>query len=426
MLLLIKLITDRLYGSTRSMCPGSGFIWTGTEKVLVYGINFAQGIVLARLLGPEDFGHAAMLGLFLCAGSVLAESGLGTALVVKSPLISPPSLFGIERRAFRWNVGTAVLLYALLALLAFPVSAWYGKPILIPLMWAMAGGLVVNAMSVVATARLTRHQAFGRLAFANGLGSVFGAAGAIGLAVCGCGVWSIAGMGLVQAGVRTLLVCGLSCALISPMPEDDIPGRREQDDGGFRSVLLYGSKLMVSGLVHVVYAESYNLIIGKLVSPAAVGLFARGGRWAKLPGEIVNESVSRVALPVLARRQNRLGRFAFANCVLLWPSLMALGIWAPEVVRFLLGPHWLDCVPYLRILLVGQFFTPLSSLALQALRARGQANLLLKTDIWKKPIGFAALLVGFPFGVAGLCWAKVIDDLVEAFVDCLFCWRGRA
>lgn len=426
MLFFIRLIEGKSHGPIMSIPQDLGLLWTGAEKILVYGINFVQGIVLARLLGPEDFGLAAMLGLFLCAGSVLAESGLGTALVVKSPLISPSSLFGIERRAFRWNVGMAVLLYALLAFLAVPVSAWYGKPILIPLMWVMAGGLVVNAMSVVATARLTRHQAFGRLAFANGLGSVFGAAVAIVLAVCGCGVWSIAGMGLVQAGVRTLLVGSLSRALIPAMPEDGIPERREQDDGGFRSVLLYGSKLMVSGLVHVVYAESYNLIIGKLVSPAAVGLFARGGRWAKLPGEIVNESVGRVALPVLARQKDGLGRFAFANCVLLWPSLMALGIWAPEVVCFLLGPHWLDCVPYLRILLVGQFFAPLSSLALQALRARGQANLLLKTDIWKKPIGFAALLVGIPFGVAGLCWAKVIDDLVEAFVDCLFCWRGRA
>ena len=61
-----------------------GILWTGLEKVVVYGIGFLQGIVLARLLMPADFGLAAMLGIFTGIGGVLAESGLGTALVVKA------------------------------------------------------------------------------------------------------------------------------------------------------------------------------------------------------------------------------------------------------------------------------------------------------------------------------------------------------
>ena len=54
-----------------------GILWTGIEKALVYGINFVQGVILARLLCPEDFGLTAMLGIFLGLGGTLAEMESG-------------------------------------------------------------------------------------------------------------------------------------------------------------------------------------------------------------------------------------------------------------------------------------------------------------------------------------------------------------
>lgn len=54
----------------------------GIEKIVVYGINFVHGVILARLLCPEDFGLTAMLGIFIGLGGTLAESGLGTAMAL--------------------------------------------------------------------------------------------------------------------------------------------------------------------------------------------------------------------------------------------------------------------------------------------------------------------------------------------------------
>jgi len=393
----------------------AGMLWTGLEKVLVYGVNFAQGVVLARLLTPDDFGLTAMLGIFLALGGLFAESGLGTALVVRKSGWN----WEIGRRVLKWNVGIAIVAYVFLAAAARGIAVWYGKPILAPLMLVMALGMVINAASVVATAQLTRAMAFGRLAWVNSGSSIIGATVAIGLAYGNCGVWSIACMGIVQACVRTSLAwCLVRMPLASAGAEDP------RQEGEFKKLLGYGWKLTASGVIHTFYMESYNLIIGKMWSSAAVGLFARGNRWARLPAEVVNDSVGRVALPALVNGRSSLALFCI-NAGLLWPALVLAYAFASELVGGILGQKWLDCVPYLRILLVGQSFTPIGNIALHQLRASGQAELILKTDMWKKPIGFAALLSVIPFGVAGLCWAKVVSDLAEACADVWYALRCR-
>jgi len=392
----------------------SGMLYTGIEKVLVNGVNFVQGVVLARLLCPGDFGLAAMLGVFLGLGGVLADSGLGTALVISRG----KNLARVERQVLVWNVGLALAIYALLAIAAPWIARWYGKPILAPMMWAMASGLVINAASVVATARLVREEKFGYMAWVNGLSAVAAAIVAIVLAWRGFGVWSIVWMGIASAVVRTALAWKFA-------PPASIAG--QVPDDGFRGMLSYGWKLTVSGIIHTVYTESYNLVIGKMWSPTAVGLFARGNRWAKLPGEVVNESVGRVALPMMAKGTgvgDRGFKFMMVNGALLWPGLAVLWIWAPETVMFVLGEKWIDCVPYLRILVIGQFFTPIGGIALQKLRADGRSGGVLVTDVIKKPLGLFALVCGMPFGVVGLCWAKVASDAIEALVDVVVAWRG--
>ena len=389
------------------MKDGSGVFWTGMEKVFLQGVGFAQGVLLARLLTPHDFGLVAMLGLFLCVGNDLAESGLGTAYVVYG---------GNERKMLAWNVGIGLGIYGLMALGAPFVASFYGQPILKPLLWTMGAGVVLNAACALGNARLQRGRLFRRLSVINCVTALCAFAVAVTLAWCGMGVWSIALMGLFAAGLRlgqlTLATRGLS-----PSAEQCPIGK----------LLSYGWKLTLSGLIHTVYMNCHQLVIGKLFAPTAVGLYTRGQRWASLPDETVNGAVMRVALPSLAEGTSSPRRYLAMTCLLLWPGLAVLGLFAEEIVRFVLGEAWVDCVPYLRILLVGVVFSPFANVALSQLRAKGRGDLILFTDAIKKPLQILALAVGCAAivlggakdGLAFLCWTKVFGDLVEAAVDCI-------
>ena len=388
----------------------TGILWTGLERVLVYGITFVQGVILARLLGPEDFGLAAMLGIFLSVGAMFAESGLGAAYVVYG---------GGLRHVWRWNVGMALGVYGVLALAAPAIAAFYRQPVLRELTWIMGLGIVLNAASVAGGACLQRTKRFAALSVINSVAALSSTAVGVAMAWRGFGVWSLAGVGLsfgaVRLAVLAVVVGGGSAKI-------------EEGSGSLRQLLDYGWKATASGLIHVVYVNLAQLVIGRCFSPVALGLYARGHRWAMLPGGVVNESVSRVALPAIVEKREKSERWVWVNCGLLWPGLAVLWIWAGEIVGLVLGAAWLDCVPYLRIILVGQFMTPFSNLALTRLKAAGRTDLILRTDFIKKPVGLVALAAGLPFGVAGLCWAKVVDDVVEAVVDWAYvakAWKGN-
>ena len=387
--------------------------WTGLEKLLVQGIGFAQGVILARLLKPGDFGLAAMLSIFLGVGSALAESGLGMAYVV----------YGCNsRRVFWWNVGIGAVIYFVLALFAPFIANFYGEPVLKPLLWVMGLGMVLNAACVLGNARLQRERRFGQLSAINVATILVAFVAAVAFALCSYGVWSIAWMGIVGAVLRLVAFAAASTLRFDA-----------DDDGDFRKMLGYGMRLTLSGLVHSAYLNAYNLIVGKMFSPAAVGLFSRGMRWAALPTEVVNDSVGRVALPDMAQGQKSARAYLLLNILLLWPILVALWLFADVVVGFVLGKAWLECVPYIRILLVGVLCTPITNISLQYIRAKGRSDLVLVTDAIKKPIQIGLLAVGAWIlsaglngqGVLLLCWTKVAGDMVEAVTDLVVAvWLG--
>lgn len=392
-----------------------GLGWTALEKLFLHGLGFVQSVILARLLCPEDFGLAAMLGLFLCVGNLLAESGLGTAYVVYG--------FG-GRQMLKWNVGAGLAIYAVLAIGAPWIASFYAQPILAPLLWTMGAGVVVNAACVLDNARLQRSQRFAALSIVNCLASVLSCVVAVVLAWQGCGVWSIAIMG-VSWGVVRWMALRIAVVMTEGGTDSSASDCMHNTGESFRTMLEYGWKLTLSGLIHVIYLNSFQLIIGKMFSPAAVGLFMRGQRWAALPTDIVNEAVGRVALPNLAEGRGSARRYLLVNAAALWVASGALWTFAPEVVELVLGEQWLDCVPYLRILIVGVSFTPFTNMALTVIKAGGDAGVVLKTDVIKKPIAFAFLGIGVFGGIIGLCWAKVASDFVEMVVDLYYALQVR-
>ena len=392
----------------------NGLLWTGAEKVLVYGLNFIQGIVLARLLKPEDFGYCTMLGLFLGVGGVLAESGLGTALVVKVA----GRCAACEKNAVVWNVSASLVLYVALVAISPFVADWFGVPVLNPLLKVLALSLVFNSVGVVPVARLTRMEAFSQISWLNGIACIVGSFTGIAFAYVGCGVWSIAAMILCQAAIRTAL------AWFWAVRESELPDVKEicDDDNRctLRNLLQEGWKLTVSGIINTSYYNIYHLLIGKIWSPAAVGLFVRGQRWAQIAGEVVNDAVGRVALPRLVADDSQSVRLAVLNIFLLWPALAVLWLFADVFVAQVLGEQWVECASLIRIFIIGQFATPISNIALTVLKARHRADFVLASDGIKKPFGFLAMGIGCFGGLGGLCWAKVASDFFEAAVDLFF------
>jgi len=59
----------------------SGLLWSFIDNFANMGLNFIVGIILARLLTPEEFGLIGMITIFIAISQSFINSGFGSALI---------------------------------------------------------------------------------------------------------------------------------------------------------------------------------------------------------------------------------------------------------------------------------------------------------------------------------------------------------
>lgn len=58
-----------------------GLVWSAVDNAARYGIQFCIGIVLARLLSPDDYGLLGLVGIFTVVCTALVNGGFNSALM---------------------------------------------------------------------------------------------------------------------------------------------------------------------------------------------------------------------------------------------------------------------------------------------------------------------------------------------------------
>ena len=85
----------------------SALSWSLIQEFSQRGLQLAIGILLARLLGPKEFGLVAMLAIFFAVAQSLVESGFGSALIQRKELT-----IADECSVFYFNVFAGLCLVA--------------------------------------------------------------------------------------------------------------------------------------------------------------------------------------------------------------------------------------------------------------------------------------------------------------------------
>ena len=164
-----------------------GAFWSAIDALGARFVQFVVGIVLARLLLPEQFGLIGMLAIFMAITQSLLNSGFGSALIQKQELTDADT-----SSVFYFNIVVSLVLAGILWLAAPWIATFYSQLILTALTRALSLVIVIDAFSVVQRAVLTRNLDFKtqtRVSLAAGVCS-----GAIGIVMAynGFGVWSLA------------------------------------------------------------------------------------------------------------------------------------------------------------------------------------------------------------------------------------------
>ena len=103
----------------------SGVFWITAQRFSQILVGFVSGIILARILTPEDYGLLGMLSIFMLLSGVLIDGGFGFAIIQKKR----PTQDDFST-VFYWNLMLAVILYISLYIAAPTIAFFYHVPLL--------------------------------------------------------------------------------------------------------------------------------------------------------------------------------------------------------------------------------------------------------------------------------------------------------
>ena len=218
-------------------------------------------VVLARLLGPKDFGLVAMVTALTNVLAVFRDFGLSAAAVQRSEVTEDQhsTLFWIN-----------ILLGALLALVtltaATAIAAFYHEPRLYWVAPALGTAFLFNAMGIQHSALLQRQMRFTSMAVISVVSLAVGTTIAIGGAAIGYGYWA-----LVANSVTTPLVASIGFWLATGWVPA-MPRRRT----GIRSMVQFGGTLALNNVIAYIGLNADKVMIGRFLGVDAIGIYGRG------------------------------------------------------------------------------------------------------------------------------------------------------
>lgn len=386
-----------------------GIVWSSIERFSVQGIQFLVMIVMARLLTPKDYGLVGMVAIFIAVAQSLVDSGFSQALIRKQNRTETDN-----STVFYFNIVVGILLYLVLFAIAPWVADFYNSPELTALMRVICLSVVFNSFVVVQRALLTVNIDFKTQAKASLTAAVVSGVIGIGMAYSGFSYWSIVAQQLVNLGLNTLLLW----IFTRWRP------RWIYSWGSFRELFTFGSKLMVSGLLDVVYRNMYLLVIGKVFTASSLGYYTRANQFAEFPSSNLTGIMQRVTYPVLCQIQDddeRLAqiyrRFLRLSAFLIFPLLVGLSAVAEPFVLLLLKEQWLFAATLLQIICFAMMWYPIHAINLNLLQVKGRSDLFLRLEIIKKAIAVLILCVTIPMGLIAMCVGQILSSLIALIIN---------
>lgn len=386
-----------------------GLFWSLFDRLGQQGIQFIIGIILARLLMPEQFGLIAMLGIFMAIAQTFIDSGFGSALIQKKDATHLD-----ESSVFYFNIVLGFLAAGIMVLSAPWIARFYNAPMLIPLTRVLSLNLIIGSFGSIQGVLLTKHLDFKSAAKIGFISIVISGTVGVSMAYLGYGVWSLVAQSIGGGIIRVVLLWyfmpwrpAWRFSLIS-----------------LRKLFSFGSKMLSSSLLDTIFVNLYTIIIGKLFSAADLGYFTRAQSTQQLPSHSISGIVGRVTFPVFSSIQDDKPRLKQALRKALmtlmlgnFPMMIGLALVARPMVMVLLTEKWLPSVPYLQILCVAGVLYPLHVINLNVLMAQGRSDLFFRLEIIKKVMVAIAIFISYRFGIMGMCYGIVVTSYLAYYIN---------
>ncbi len=376
-----------------------GVVNNGTTQVL----NILIGIVLARLLSPDDYGLVSMLTIFTMIAGNLQSCGFTQALVnIKSPTDRD------YNSVFWFNILMSITMYVILFLCAPLIAMYYRRSSLIPLSRVVFLAFLISSFGIAQNAYMFKNMMNKEQAIVGFFALVSSGITGIALAYSGFSYWSLAWQ---QIMFITVLNIGRFYY---------VPWRPTMkiDFGPVRRMFAFSSKMLVTSIINTVNVHVLTVIFGRLFSPYAVGNFSQANKWNFTAHTFVSGTIGQIAQPVLVsiseedRERHVFRKMMRFTAFLSFPCLFGMSFVSHEFILVLIGDRWAQCVPLMQVLCIGGAFMPLYALYQNLAISSGRSDIYMWCSIVQIVLQISVILLFHSYGIMGMVKAYTLFNII--------------
>lgn len=377
-----------------------GALWSGVNTIVLRLGGLVVGIVLARLLTPEQFGVYAVALTVQAILMTVADLGLSADIIrTEDPDRIAPTVATL-------GLVSGGLLTLAAALSAGPLAEAMGSPAAGPAIAILSITLLLGGLTVVPYGMLQRRFQQRELFLMGAVDFVISTTVTLALVAVGFGVLGLA-IGRVAAQVVSSV---LLFVLARVRPRFGI------DRSQLRPVLAFGLPIAAANLLSWALLNVDNVVLARVAGATALGFYVLAFNVSNWPMSALSQVVRSIALPYFSRIERpadglpHVVSFAWAGAL---PAGAVLALLSAPVIEILYGARWLPAAAVLAALGLYGGLRVVFDVFAGYLYSQGRSRPVLWVQLSTLLLLTATMIVAVNlWGIVGAGWAHLVVGVV--------------
>ena len=373
-----------------------GAAWSGVSTIVLRMGSVVVGIILARVLAPEQFGVYAVA--LTVQGILITLSDLGlSADIVRSdhPEKIAPTVATL-------SLVSGVIVASLTLATSSSLATLLGSPSAGPAIAVLSGTLLLAGVSAVPYGFLQRRFQQRELFFVGVADFVVSTVVTLVLIALGFGVLGLA-IGRVSA---QLVSSTMQFVLARVKPRFGI------DREVLKPVLAFGLPIAAANMLSWGLVNVDNIILARVAGATALGFYVLAFNISSWPMSALSQVVRSISMPYFSRAKSGSGGLATLTAIA-WagalPAGAVLAALSVPVIDVVYGVKWLPAAPVLAALGLYGSLRVAFEIFSGYLYTQGRSRLVLWIQIiWLVALVGAMIAATRAYGIVGAGWVHVV------------------
>lgn len=378
--------------------------WNFVNTIFQTIITFGVGVLLARILEPEDFGLFGLTIILLGILNLLFTASISRFIVQKENL---------DKRDIATSLGISIYLsilaYFIVWFISPFVSDFFNELLLTELIRIYSISIFFISISSIFKGIMIKKMNFKFIFYSDLIAVVLGYSSVgIVLAINNFGVFSLIYATLTKELFSLLTLYVFSKTGIS----------FKIDLSKVKQLFIYSGGVGLSNIFGYTANNADYVVIGKYLNPTALGLYTRAFTIMTLPLSKISMTIFDVIFSVFSSVKNDLEQIKNIYlksikliAIISFPILATIMIGSEWIVNGIYGEKWSGAIKVLQILCIAGFFRVITNSSGAVVKATGKVY----KEAWRQLV-FAVLviagaLIGYKYGIEGVGIAVVISSL---------------